>query len=217
MTNTLHVGTVVGKWILLRQTSKATAKHKGVWWCRCRCGKEQQVGASVLTKGLARIRAGAGSCGCRKCSNLKHGHATGYTHSKTHAVWSNMVQRCSNKNSTYFTDYGGRGIKVCQRWLKFENFLADMGEQPEGMTIDRIDNDGNYTPTNCRWADRTTQNRNSRHTRFITIGKRTMCLTEWGIICKTNITAILGRASRKREDIRDTIKHFINTKNKTPL
>ena len=94
--------------------------------------------------------------------NKTHGH-TWPTHSKTYNCWSNLKQRCNNPNNKDYKKYGGRGIKVCDRWLNsFENFLEDMGEAPEGMSIDRTNNDGNYEPNNCRWTTSETQSRNCR-------------------------------------------------------
>jgi hypothetical protein len=90
-----------------------------------------------------------------------------------------MRVRCSNPNVPNYAYYGGRGIKVCRRWDKFENFLADMGERPAGTSLDRIDNNGNYTPKNCRWATLIEQARNKRNNRLITFGEETLPLAAW--------------------------------------
>lgn len=94
-------------------------------------------------------------------SNYKHGH-TGEKISKTYWVWSSMVQRCENKNNKAYNDYGKRGIRVCKKWLIYENFLKDMGEKPKGFCIDRINNDKGYYKENCRWVDRYVSNDNRR-------------------------------------------------------
>lgn len=90
----------------------------------------------------------------------KHGHTTGRKFSPTYASWAAMLTRCRNPKSTRYSRYGGRGITVCERWLVFENFLADLGERPDGMTLDRIDGDKGYELANCRWATVRQQNMN---------------------------------------------------------
>lgn len=112
-------------------------------------------------------------------SNYRHGHARKDGDNRTYRSWCSMRTRCSDPKVRQWPWYGGRGITVCDRWQKFENFLADMGVRPEGMTLDRIDNDGHYEPGNCRWADSAEQRRNHRGVRLITFNGKTQCLNDW--------------------------------------
>ena len=105
------------------------------------------------------------------------------THGKTRTpiynCWLNMKKRCMDKNNPRYVDYGGRGISFCERWNTFENFYEDMGERPEGMTLDRIDNEQSYSKENCKWSSYKEQNNNRRSTKFITIDGQTKSMKDW--------------------------------------
>lgn len=108
-------------------------------------------------------------------TRYKHGKS----HSQTYGVWSTMKARCQNPNVLAWKNYGGRGIAVCERWQDFANFFEDMGDPPPGMTLDRIDNDGDYSPENCRWTSRRTQSLNRRAARMVTVRGQTKTVSEW--------------------------------------
>lgn len=149
------------------------------------CGKEFEPRLSEIEK----IK----SCGCGGRFKIKHGK-TGSTEYKS---WDGMRQRCSNPNNSKYPLYGGRGIKVCERWQEsFENFLADMGNKPDGTTLDRIDPDGDYEPNNCRWASVTEQNNNKRTNLVIEVDGQSKTVAEWVRKTGQNYTTVTERLSR---------------------
>lgn len=147
-----------GRLVVLEEGER-TKSGQVIWYCMCDCGNERRIPVSSLTSGRTK------SCGCRR-KDVKAQEVTTHGFSKgnpTYRSWAHMLARCHNPNNKYYHNYGGRGIKVCDRWrYSFENFLADMGERPNGKTIDRKDNDGGYEPGNCRWADWQSQMSNRR-------------------------------------------------------
>ncbi len=163
------------KLAVVRQNGKDNNNHV-LWLCLCDCGQEVVVQSSHLITGHTK------SCGClkREGNNTKHKHTLNNKPSKIYQTWANIIQRCTNPNSKNYHCYGGRGIAVCKRWIKFENFLKDMGEKssPEHQ-IDRINNDGNYCKSNCRWATRKQQARNRRDNHLETHNGKTQCLVTW--------------------------------------
>lgn len=149
---------------------------RAIWNCKCDCGKECTAISTRLMRGQK------SSCGCLKALNylkanaasLKHGHAKRSGRTTEYFIWNGMVDRATNPNDSEWDDYGGRGITICEHWRKFENFLADMGPRPRGLTLDRKDNDRGYLcpkcfppEGNCRWATRSEQNRNRRPETFV--------------------------------------------------
>src|SRR6185312_10231588 len=116
---------------------------------------------------------------CKSCTGPENARKHGLSYSRVYRIWSHMKARCENSSHRAYPSYGGRGITVCDRWFSFEDFLQDMG-QPQGrLSIDRIDNDGPYSPENCRWATYVEQNNNKRGNRLICIGRETKTFTQW--------------------------------------
>lgn len=167
---------------VIRRDDERTGSGAIRWVCQCRCGQIKSINGCSLRSGHAK------SCGClqreKAADQAKVMGAANRTHgmssSPEYAVWHGMRQRCSDPNLPEYKHYGGRGIKVCPRWKKFENFLADMGLRPgPKYSLDRKETNGNYTPTNCRWATQKTQQRNRRSNLPVEYQGETRCLSEW--------------------------------------
>jgi hypothetical protein len=140
-----------------------------LWNCQCDCGKIKTIREDSLKSGNTK------SCGCvsiEKCT--KHGMCR----TPEYSSWEHMRQRCNNPNHESYMHYGGRGIYICKRWRDFKNFFADMGKKLPNSEIERIDNDGNYEPSNCKWATRTTQCRNTRILKKSVTGVRGVCFNK---------------------------------------
>lgn len=156
--------------------------------CKCDCGGETSVNSNNLTSGAVQ------SCGClgREIGIGVSKHGGSY--SPTYVSWSSMLKRCTNPNFDSYPRYGGRGITVCDRWRDYANFLADMGERPEGHSLDRYPNNtGNYEPGNVRWATPREQQRNRSDNVLITHGGLTLGLHEWSERTKIDARTIYGR------------------------
>lgn len=145
------------------------AKSKwSCWIFKCDCGVEKSILKRSVIKGSTK------SCGCwhieessARMTDMNMTHGMSYT--RTHSIWRGIKDRCLNPRNSAYSNYGGRGISVCDRWLEYTNFLEDMGERPEGMSIERVDNNKGYNPENCIWADRVTQGNNRRNNRSVVI------------------------------------------------
>ena len=168
-------------------------KKKRAWWCKCGCGKVFSIRANSLLSGNSK------SCGCTRGGEVKHGGSRRGKRFPEYNVWSLMIKRCHAAGSTDFNNYGGRGIKVCRRWINsFDKFLKDVGRRPSSKhTLDRLNNDGDYEPANCRWATRTEQARNKRNNHLITFGGKTMCIAQWSDELQVSQRILIDRIHRK--------------------
>lgn len=145
-----------------------------LWECQCDCGNTTIIQMGALKNGTIK------SCGCKRGGLISAARTIhGMDGTDIYRIWIGMFVRCTNHKAANFASYGGRGISVCKRWLDFKNFMVDMGERPEGMSLDRIDNDADYSPKNCRWATPKQQANNRRVTIRLTRGGVSKTIGEW--------------------------------------
>ena len=165
-------GRVFHRLTALQRAPNAPNAGQARWLCQCECGTE------IIVFGFNLVHDKQKSCGCYQVDHparLRHG----YSKTRAHSTWTAIHQRCNNPSNKYYAYYGGRGITVCPEWDTFEQFLADMGEAPEGLTLDRRDNDKGYSKDNCRWATKKQQVRNRRVSNPYTFQGKTQGLADW--------------------------------------
>lgn len=162
-------GKVFGRWTVLYYAGRST---NSLWFCKCECGAETVVAGPHLMRGK--------SIGCRRCSGVAV-VTHGMSKSPEFGSWRALIERCTNPGNRAYARYGGRGIRVCDRWKQsFEAFYKDMGPRPSPQhSIDRIDSNGDYEPTNCRWATQSQQMRNTRRSRHLTFDGLSMSIPDW--------------------------------------
>ena len=179
------------RWTVI-QREPNSARNQTRWLCRCACGTERVLYGMALRHGYSR------SCGCLKIEetvrrSTKHGHSPLNGSSPTYHSWAGMIARCTNPKHSSYRRYGGRNISVCKQWFDFVNFLADMGEKPQGRSIERRDRHGNYEPKNCYWATPTQQARNKSNNTLLTLNGKTKTIAEWAEITGLHYSAISYR------------------------
>lgn len=183
-------GEKYGRLIAVEWTGNACSSGR-LWKFKCDCGAE-------IIASIGQVRSGnTTSCGCFAKEKLRSRNEKMAKHkctrSPTWNSWSAMRRRCQKQDDKDYHKYGARGIVVCERWQSFENFMADMGERPEGMTIDRVDNNGNYEPENCRWATPLQQSRNSRNSVVIEYQGEKHCVAEWAALVGIEVKTLQYR------------------------
>lgn len=182
-------GKVFGRWRVIRYDPG----KEHYYICKCVCGVEKSIHAGSLRYGLST------SCGCYRREiaseiSVTHGASRVGKHTGAYRSWAAMRARCLDPNNNRYASYAGRGIKVCDRWLhSFENFLADMGERPVGMTIERKDNDGDYCKENCRWATKAEQAVNKRDNHLVTLNGVTKTVSQWTELYGLNPKTVASR------------------------
>lgn len=183
------IGKTYGLLTVLAEAERVRGSRKVFVRCSCEAATEKEVELKNLRSGHTT------GCGCvRREATRSRSTTHGFRHHTLYNNWCNMLQRCQNPNYKGYSDYGGRGITVCERWQKFENFYADMqSTHQDGLTLDRKDNNQGYSLDNCRWATRAEQNRNTRRNINVTLNGKTQCLASWCKELNLNYRTVLSR------------------------
>lgn len=181
------------------------------WLCKCECGTIKEIDAFPLSKGITV------SCGCYNkevnSNRAIHGHnRKNGKKSPTYNTWAKMNDRCNSPKCSEYKWYGGRGITVCDRWKSFVTFLADMGERPEGKTLDRKDCNGNYEPSNCRWITQKEQANNTRRNVLITFNDKTKTVAEWADLLGLKYDTLYYRLFRYNWTVEKALSQQITIK-----
>ncbi len=165
--------------------------HQLYWMCECECGTSKNVLGCVLSRGECN------SCGClHKEVIAKINYSHGMTRTPIYAIWRSMLQRCYDKNSHAYNRYGGRGINVCDEWQTFEGFYKDMGDKPKGMSLERLDNNADYSPKNVVWATNKEQSNNRRSNVKYQYGDEYLTLAQWSDKGHVSIGTLWARLKR---------------------
>lgn len=186
------IGKKYSRLTVLKEELKRASNGGYRYLCLCECGRETVVRSDSLINGHVK------SCGCFNLQHIsiratKHGQNKNNNVTSEYNSWHGMIQRCTNKNSSSYPEYGGRGISIYAPWLIFENFFADMGKKPsDNHSLDRYPNNetGNYEPSNCRWGTTEQQSRNKRTNRYIEYDGENLVITDWAKKLKTTLSSI---------------------------
>lgn len=186
-------GTRFGRLTVISCIDDTLPMYKRVWKCVCDCGQSKDVPESYLIKGITR------SCGCLRSEKsyerrIKHGGS----HHKLYRVWQGMKRRCYRKSTPEYRLYGGKGVYVCDEWHDFGEFMRwslENGYQ-DGLSIDRIDSNGPYSPGNCRWTDSITQNNHTSRNHMLTFNGKTMSMADWARETGISYNAIKSRINK---------------------
>lgn len=183
-------------------------KTKQFWDCACDCGRYTAVNTRHLNAGLIV------SCGCQGAENRKKAITThGMSKTKIYRIWFSMLQRCENPNDKNYYNYGGRGISVCDRWHCFDKFFSDMGFRPDGMSMDRKNNNGNYDPSNCAWATTRQQHGNRRIAIKLQYDGESHTLIEWSEFFQIKYDALYYNVQTKGLSLSDALLVLLPAKN----